>query len=59
VCEHLKYVYDQKSVEEHVGVAYGSPIVPLTQLLISDSACFSGFQSWYKIEEYYQSLQGV
>ena len=49
----------KKSVEEHVGVAYGSPIVPLTQLLISDSACFSGFQSWYKIEEYYQSLQGV
>ena len=30
VCEHLKYVYNQKSVEENVGVAYGSLLVPLT-----------------------------
>ena len=30
MCEHLKYVYNQKSVGENVGVAYGSLLVPLS-----------------------------
>ena len=33
MCEHLKYVYNQKSVGENVGVAYGSLLVPLIRIL--------------------------